>query len=191
LKIQRLMKIPIKILGSLYELQVWATAKFYSLIIQIGSGTRIKAPFYFMAPGKIQIGMGCRIYQNACLNGHGGIVIGNNVVLQNNVSIISNQHEYAVPGKTIAEGKLLKYSPIIIEDGAWISPGVVILPGSHIRKGCLIGAGAIVTRTLKTEENSIYVGNPARLLKKRFSNKKIKTYAVMADVLENKNNSKK
>lgn len=168
MKIQRLTELPIRIISSLYELQVWATAKFYSLFIRIGSGTRIKSPFYFTAPGKIRIGKGCWLFQNVYLSGHGGIEIGDNVILQNNVSIISNQHEYSVPGKTVADGKLMKYPPVIIEDGAWISPGAIILPGSHIRKGCLIGAGAVVTRSLKTEENSIYVGNPAKLLKKRF-----------------------
>jgi acetyltransferase-like isoleucine patch superfamily enzyme len=157
-----------KILGALFEFQVWATAKFYSLFIRIGSGTRIKGPFYFTAPGKIRIGRGCWIFQNAYLSGHGGIVLGDKVILQNNVSIISSQHDYSVPGTTIAESRLRDYPPIVIEDGVWVSPGVMILPGSHIRKGCLIGAGAVVTRSLKTRENSIYVGNPARFLKKRF-----------------------
>ena len=42
---------------------------------------------------------------------------------------------------------------------------VIILPGKIIRKGSIIGAGAVVTKNF--EEYSVIGGNPAKLIRKR------------------------
>ena len=55
--------------------------------------------------------------------------------------------------------------PIVIEDDVWIGAGAKILGGSHIAKGCVIGANAVVKG--RTKPYGIYVGAPARLLKRR------------------------
>ncbi len=52
------------------------------------------------------------------------------------------------------------YQSVTIGDYSWIGLGVTILPGVHIGRGCVIGAGSLVTKD--TEENSLYVGSPAR-----------------------------
>lgn len=55
----------------------------------------------------------------------------------------------------------------------WIGQNVVILPGCHnIGNGAVIGAGAIVTKDV--DPYTICVGNPARPIKKRFSDEIIK-----------------
>jgi acetyltransferase-like isoleucine patch superfamily enzyme len=50
----------------------------------------------------------------------------------------------------------------VIERGAKIGAGAVILPGLRIGKHALIGSGAVVTRDV--EANGVVVGNPARLI---------------------------
>jgi acetyltransferase-like isoleucine patch superfamily enzyme len=54
--------------------------------------------------------------------------------------------------------------PIIIESYAWIGGNSIILKGSLIGKGTVIGAGSVVTG--KTNDLSIYAGNPAKFIKK-------------------------
>ena len=49
---------------------------------------------------------------------------------------------------------------IVIDDDAWIGAGAIILPGIHIGKGAIVGAGSIVTHDVKPY--SIVAGNPAR-----------------------------
>lgn len=49
---------------------------------------------------------------------------------------------------------------VTIEDDVWMGTGVIVLDGVHVAEGCVIGAGAIVTKD--TEPYSIYVGVPAR-----------------------------
>jgi virginiamycin A acetyltransferase len=63
------------------------------------------------------------------------------------------------------------HKPIIIGSDVWIGSNVIVLGGVTIHDGAVIGAGAIVTRDVPAY--SIAVGNPAKVIKKRFSNDEI------------------
>ena len=65
---------------------------------------------------------------------------------------------------------------IIIEDDVWIGANCVILSGVTIGRGSIIGAGSIVTKDI--EKYSIVGGNPAKVLRRRFSTETI-------DIVEN------
>lgn len=54
---------------------------------------------------------------------------------------------------------------IVIEDDVWLGSGVKVLDGVVIRKGCVIGANAVVTHS--TEAYGVYVGIPAHKIKSR------------------------
>ncbi|RDU58323.1 DapH/DapD/GlmU-related protein [Helicobacter sp. MIT 99-5507] len=56
----------------------------------------------------------------------------------------------------------------IIGDDCWIGLNAIILSGSKIGKGCVIGAGSVVRGEF--EPYSVIIGNPAIQVKKRFSN---------------------
>jgi acetyltransferase-like isoleucine patch superfamily enzyme len=60
---------------------------------------------------------------------------------------------------------------IIIQDDVWIGSNSVILSGVTIGRGAIVGAGSVVTRDVP--EYSIVAGNPARVIKKRFSDEVI------------------
>ncbi|AKU79617.1 CatB-related O-acetyltransferase [Spiroplasma turonicum] len=60
----------------------------------------------------------------------------------------------------------------IIENDVWIGNGVTILPGLKIGSGSIIGAKSVVTKDV--EPYSIVAGNPAKLIRFRFENSKIK-----------------
>ncbi|MDD5360373.1 MAG: CatB-related O-acetyltransferase [Sulfurovaceae bacterium] len=57
---------------------------------------------------------------------------------------------------------------IIIEDDVWIGSNSVILSGVKIGRGSIIGAGSVVTKSIPAY--SIVAGNPATIIKKRFTN---------------------
>ena len=48
----------------------------------------------------------------------------------------------------------------------WIGHGAIVLPGRRIGTGAVVGAGAVVTRDIP--DYTIAVGNPARILRRRF-----------------------
>ena len=54
----------------------------------------------------------------------------------------------------------------VIGNDVWIGQNAVILPGVHIGDGAIIGANSIVGSNV--EPYTIVVGNPARVLRKRF-----------------------
>lgn len=59
-------------------------------------------------------------------------------------------------------------NPLSIGNDVWIGAGVTILPGCRsIGNGAIVGAGSVLTRDIPPF--TIYVGNPARLIRDRFS----------------------
>jgi len=66
-------------------------------------------------------------------------------------------------------------NPLIIGNDVWIGDGVTILPGcKSIGDGAIIGAASVVTKDV--ESFSIIAGNPAKVIRKRFS-EKVETWA--------------
>ena len=119
--------------------------------------------------GNIFIDEGSEINNYSIINGTGGVTIGKNVLIGPNVQIISYQHNYNIKFENI-KFQGLKKDKIIIGDDVWIGAGSVILAGIKIAKGCVIGAGSVVTKD--TKEYGVYVGVPAKFLKYRGENDK-------------------
>jgi acetyltransferase-like isoleucine patch superfamily enzyme len=59
----------------------------------------------------------------------------------------------------------LEFGEVVIDDGCDIGMGAIILPGVHVGKGAIIGAGSVVTKDV--EGFTVVAGNPAKLLRKR------------------------
>lgn len=57
--------------------------------------------------------------------------------------------------------------PIIVNDDVWIGTNSLILSGVTIGQGAIIAAGSVVTRSIP--EYAIAAGNPAKVIKYRFS----------------------
>lgn len=92
------------------------------------------------------------------------IIIGNNCLISYDVHIRTSMHQYSDRNTLINQQGDIEKS-IIIGDDVWIGYGAQILAGVKISNGCVIGAGAIVTKD--TEPYGVYVGVPARLVKYR------------------------
>jgi acetyltransferase-like isoleucine patch superfamily enzyme len=91
---------------------------------------------------------------------HDEVSIGKNVCVNDGVQLLTGSHDVSD-----SEWKHVK-ARIIIEDYVWIAVNAIILPGVHIGRGAVVGAGAVVSKDV--EAGSIVVGNPAKpILKKR------------------------
>lgn len=114
------------------------------------------------------------------------VIIGENFSCQNSCHFILNKE----PNKTISIGDecmfgtnillrttdshpiydittnelINKGGDIFIGNNVWIAKNVTILRNTKIADGCVIGTGSIVTKYCE-KNNSIYVGNPAKLVK--------------------------
>jgi acetyltransferase-like isoleucine patch superfamily enzyme len=65
-----------------------------------------------------------------------------------------------------------EHDPVIIGNDVWIGTRACILDGVKIGDGAIIGANAVVTKNV--EPYSIVAGNPARVIRKRFSDDDIR-----------------
>lgn len=63
---------------------------------------------------------------------------------------------------------------VIIEDGVWCGCNVTILKGCHIGKGAVVAAGSVVTKDVPPY--AIVGGNPAKVIKFRFTEEQIKEH---------------
>lgn len=96
---------------------------------------------------------------------HGQIIIGKDVMMGPECIIYTTNHKF---DRTDVPMRLQGFSeqrPVSIEDDVWIGGRVTILPGVHIGRGAIIGAGAVVTKDVP--EFAIVGGNPAKILKYR------------------------
>ncbi len=87
-----------------------------------------------------------------------GVSIGEHVGIAPGVKIISRNHDIYDIWK---RGEL---RPVVIEDYCWIGSNAVILPGVHLGKHTIVGAGSVVTKSF-TCGYCIIAGNPAKIIK--------------------------
>ena len=85
---------------------------------------------------------------------HERIEIGNCVVINDGVRLITGSHDIHSPTYDHV------FSPIIIEDHAWIATDAMILKGVRIGRGAVVAAAAVVTRDVRPF--TVVGGNPAR-----------------------------
>jgi acetyltransferase-like isoleucine patch superfamily enzyme len=113
--------------------------------------------------GEGDIKIGKKVYLNSftVLYSGNGITIGDHVQIGPNCSLTPVNHAYKDKSKLIMEQRFsTSKGGIIIEDDVWISAGVTILDGSHIKKGAVIGANSLVNGVI--EEYSINFGVPCK-----------------------------
>lgn len=84
-----------------------------------------------------------------------GLRVGNDVFIGPNATFTNDKH----PRSKVYPDR---FAQTVIEDGASIGAGAVILPGIRIGAGAAVGAGAVVTKDVPA--GATVVGNPARVL---------------------------
>jgi acetyltransferase-like isoleucine patch superfamily enzyme len=104
------------------------------------------------------------IGQAVFMHAAGGITIGADVGIGPNVSLLTSTHRDPGRDRPILDGEL-EMAPIVVEDGADLGVGAIVLPGVTIGRGAQIGAGAVVTSDVPA--HAVAAGNPARLLRSR------------------------
>lgn len=107
----------------------------------------------------VYIGPGCRIYPK--------VTIGKFTIFANNVSIIGGDHRYDVVGLPVGLTGRAIIKPTSIGCDCWLGAHSIINCGVTIADGCIIAAGAVVTKD--TEPYGIYGGVPAKRIRNRFS----------------------
>lgn len=97
--------------------------------------------------------------------------IGNFVAIGPQCMFITSNNDYSDWSKPMMYRRIKHDTPIEIEDDVWIGANVIVLPGVKIGRGAVIGAGAVVTKSIPSY--AIAAGIPAKVIKYRFDEKTI------------------
>lgn len=102
------------------------------------------------------------------------LYIGNFCSIASDVCfLLGGEHDYhhlsTYPFKAMLLGQdeAISKGDIIIEDDVWIGRSSIVLSGVTLARGTIVAAGSVVVKS--TEPYSIVGGNPAILIKKRFT----------------------
>lgn len=125
--------------------------------VELGEGVRICSSVTILGAGSISIGSRTWIGHQAMLVSGAKLSIGADVDLGPRVYVGTGTHEHGNAGRAAGRGL---HRNVRIGDGAWVGAGALILPGVMVAERCIVGAGAVVTRS--TEPGSTVIGNPAR-----------------------------
>lgn len=115
---------------------------------------------------RITIGAHCHIGERSSLwagDSDGRIQIGNNVSLAPDVFITASDYQFkkGIPFRQQAK----RDRDVTVGNDVWLGTKVVVTAGVTIGDGCIVAAGAVVTKDLPA--NSVAGGIPARVIKQR------------------------
>lgn len=124
----------------------------------IGRGTRINAPSHI---GECVIGRYCAI--------GGRLVIRSTDHFSNFLNMQEHFQRRLLKSEMRVSGK--GKGKVVIGNGVWFGDSVIVLPGVTVGDGAVVGAGSVLTKSVPPY--SVAVGNPAKVIKMRFSEEMI------------------
>lgn len=121
--------------------------------VNVGRFARLTTEF---CDSRLEIGAQSLIGKSSSLDFSGDLLIGANVVISEGASIYT--HSHGLDPKSVPVKK-----PLIIYDDVWVGTRAIILESvSHIGKGSVVAAGAVVSKDVAP--NTLVGGVPARVI---------------------------
>lgn len=153
-----------KLLHKLNVSEYWVNKSTRELIAELLPNSKnvvhIEPPFHCDYGYNIECGENVFFNVNCVVLDSTKVKIGSNVLFGPSVHIYTATH----PLNKIERRNFESAKPVTIGDDCWIGGQVVICPGITIGSGSVIGAGSVVTKDIP--ENSLAVGNPAKVIRK-------------------------
>lgn len=132
---------------------------FYRCAIRVGEGSSILMKTTLRG-FRITVGKGCVINTGAVLDGRGApLTLGDFVDVAPYVKVWTLDHD---PNSADHASRA---RPVTIGDYVWLSSGCTVLPGVSLGNGCVVAAGAVVTKDVAPW--TIVAGVPARPIGQR------------------------
>jgi putative colanic acid biosynthesis acetyltransferase WcaF len=114
-------------------------------------GSRIWAPWNLEAGIGVGIADGAEIYNPA------PVILGDFATISQDAYLCSAGHDYTHPEFPLVT------SPIEIGSEAWIAARAIVLMGVTIGRGCVVGAGSVVSKN--TPDWTVCAGNPCEVIR--------------------------
>jgi maltose O-acetyltransferase len=141
----------------------WVRHCYLQSVLRIKMGRKCAVHMGCFFTGRyIAIGGNTVINRNCFLDGRVGIEIGSNVSLSPETCVISLDHDPSSPDFAT------KGEKVVLSDYVWTGMRAIILPGVRLGKGCVAGAGAVVTKSF--DDFTVVAGSPAKKIGQRNPN---------------------
>jgi maltose O-acetyltransferase len=147
-----------------YKLGYFFRRKLLNIIADsCGKNVIVKQNAYIGAGVGLRIGDHSQLGHNLRMGQY--VTIGNDVVMGPDVIIMTSSHSFEDLDKPINQQGSLPIKPVTIGDDVWIGTRVIILPGVDVGDHAVIGAGAVVTKSIPAK--AIVGGSPAKIIRYR------------------------
>lgn len=110
--------------------------------------------------GRLEIGDDVMINYGCSFNASQLLQIGNRCRIGIGV-VLSDSHLHREEPER--RGERPEPKTLVIEDDVWLANRVIVLPGVRLGRGCIVGAGSVVTASVPA--NMLAAGNPARVIR--------------------------
>lgn len=127
------------------------------LVGHLGENVEVNSPLMVDYGSNVSIGDGSFLNHGAYLMDGAAITIGSHCFIGPNFGAYTAQHPL-LPGQR--NNGLERALPITIEDDCWIGGDVKVMPGVTIGRGCVIGAGSLVTHDIPA--GYVAMGSPCK-----------------------------
>jgi len=125
---------------------------------EVDSSLGLFPPFYTDCGRNITVGKRVFINEGCCFQDQGGIEIGDDCLIGQQVVIATLNHDLN-PEKR----KDMLPKPVKIGNNVWIGAHATILPGVTVGDNAVIAAGAVVNKDVQA--NTVVAGVPAKIIK--------------------------
>ena len=114
--------------------------------------------------GDVRLAAESSVWPGAVLRGDDGhIVVGERTSVQDNTVIHTTREQPTVVGSDCVIGHIAHLEACIIEDGALVGSGSVVLHRAIVRTGALVGANALVPNDMEVPSGAMALGIPAKI----------------------------
>jgi acetyltransferase-like isoleucine patch superfamily enzyme len=134
--------------------------------VTVGERAEIEADVWFKVvsdEAKVEVGAYTFIGRGTEIDSSEAVSIGAHVLIAPGVFI--TDHSHVIEGREHIDGQGCIAASVVIGDGAWLGAHCVVLPGVHVGRGAVVGAGAVVTSDVP--DWAIVAGVPARVRRHR------------------------
>ena len=122
----------------------------------------------------VKVGQNCRFYSLNVFSEPYLLEIGNDVIISGEVIFITHDGGIYLLKNEIPN-IMGYYGRIKVGDNCFIGMGAIILPTVEIGSNCIVGAGSVVAQSIP--DNSVVMGNPAKVVYKTDLYKKLRKHS--------------
>lgn len=134
-----------------------------------GERAMIGAPADLKCPKNIYLHEHARIGRRATIMtmGDSKFVMKRESEAAEGLVVVTSNHKQDVGVFRVSGNDDNLYRDIVVEEDVWLGINVTLLSGAHIGRGAICGAGCVIRK--KVPPYAVVVGNPARIIKFKYS----------------------